>query len=197
MKQKIFEIGTNASKTLFNSIEKDAHLLLLYEDVPKALKIQIDFIKKGLQKGEVCIFAMPYTFNIEEELTGEGIDVQRFKRKKQLHIIPVNTTKDNSEAVTIFKDFCNTILSISNNKIRVCGMLDFDMSTKEGMDAFITAETASHENFHCFNGSWLCSYNIAKIEDKANLSWIKKLFKCHDSVIVAPLNDSGIAFDLN
>ena len=197
MNQKFFEFGKEASKNLFESTNKDTHLLLLYEDARKAITIQLDFIKKGLQKNEVCIFAMPYKFDIKNEMAKHGIDVSRFEKEKRLYILPVNTTKDISQSIRIFKDFSDRILSITEEKVRICGMLDFDLSTKEGMDAFITAETASHKNFHSFSGSWLCSYNIEKIENQEKMSWIKKLFSCHDSVIIAPLNDSGVAFELD
>jgi hypothetical protein len=35
------------------------------------------------------------------------------------------------------------------------------------------------------------------MEEEEKINWIKKLVKCHDSVIIAPLNDSGIAFDVD
>ena len=196
MSQRFFGVGKDSSTNFIKSLKKDNHLLLLYEDLGKALTIQIDFLKKGLEKGECCIFAMPYQPNIEEKLAENGIDVEHYKKENLLHILPV-TPGNYSDSLTIFKNFSQRILSISKEKVRICAMLDFDISTKEGMDAFITAETISHENFSSFNGSWLCSYDISKIEEKDKISWIKKLFKCHDSVIVAPLNASGIAFDLS
>lgn len=197
MNQKFFEIGKEASRNLLDSIKKDTHLLLLYEDTQKALKIQLDFIKQGLQKNEICIFAMPFKINIKKEMIKQGIDVNRLDEEKKLYIFPVNNTIENSEPITNFKDFSNKILSITKDKVRICAMLDFDLSTKEGMKSFISAETTSHENFQSFSGSWLCSYNIQKIENKEKMAWIKKLFACHDSVIIAPLNDSEVAFEIN
>jgi len=197
MSQSFFEIGKEAPQNFVNALRKDKHLLLLYEDVDKAITFQLDYIKQGLQNEECCIFAMPYQFNIEEKMKEKGIDVQIYKEKNLLHILPVPSCTNYSESFEIFKKFSEKILSISKQKARICGMLDFDLSTKEGMDAFITAETTSHSNFDSFSGSWLCSYDISKIEEEEKISWIKKLFKCHDSVIVIPSYESGVAMDLN
>jgi hypothetical protein len=196
MNQIFFETGKNASNNFIHSLEKDNHVLLLYEDLRKAVSIQIDFLKKGLEKGECCIFAMPYKINIEEKMNEEGINVLKYKEKKLLHIFPV-PFGDITKSLEMFKEFSKKILSTSKEKVRICAMLDFDLSTKAGMDAFITAETVSHKNFHSFSGSWLCSYSIVEIEEEEKINWIKKLVKCHDSVIIAPLNDSGIAFDVD
>ena len=195
MSQSFFEIGKEASKNFLSNLKKDKHLLLLYEDAEKAINFQIDFILQGLEKKECCIIAMPSNIDFEEKLA-QKIDIQRFKNDELLHILKVPSTIDYSKSFETFKKFASDILSISSDKVRICGMLDFDLSKKEGMDAFISAETISHKNFHSFNGSWLCSYDVKKMEEKEKMSWIKKLFNCHDSVIVIPEQNGGIAFDV-
>jgi hypothetical protein len=197
MSQKFFEIGQDASKKFIDSLENDVHLLLLYEDLRKAENIQIDFLKQGLLNGECCIFAMPYKTNIEEKMMKKGIDVLKYKKNNLLHIFPIVPKSNISDSVNDFKKFSEKIQSITKDKVRICAMLNIDVSTKEGMEAFILAETISHDNFKSFYGSWLCSYNISEIDKEEKISWIKKLIKCHDSVIIAPLNESGIAFDVD
>ena len=192
---QFFEIGIKSSKNFLSDLNKDKHLLLLYEDPEKAINFQIDFIFQGLQKKECCIIAMPSNIDFENKLL-KKIDVQQFKNDELLHILKVPSCEDYSKSFEIFKKFASDILSISSEKVRICGMLDFDLSTKKGMDAFISAETISHKNFHSFSGSWLCSYDIKKMEEEEKMSWIKKLFKCHDSVIVIPEQESGITFDV-
>lgn len=196
MSQKFF-VGNEASKNFIYSMHNDTHLLLLYEDFRKALEIQFEYMKKGLEKKECCVFAMPYEINVEQKMIDSGIDVKKYRKENLLFIIPVNYKNQKLPPAEIFKSFSNKILSLTKNKIRICAMLDFDISTKEGMNEFINAETLSHANFESFNGSWLCSYDISKIEEPERISWIKKLIQCHNSVIIAPLNDSGIAFDVN
>ena len=197
MSQIFFELGKNSPSNFVKTLSKDKHLLLLYEDIEKAVNLQLEYLIQGLHKGECCIVAMPYKVNFEEKMEERGIDVKKYKNQNLLHTIPVPRCKDYSESFEIFKNFSEKILSLTNGKVRICAMLDFDLSTKQGMEAFITAETTSHENFDSFNGSWLCSYDIEKIEGIEKLIWIKKLFKCHDSVIIAPSYESGVAMDLN
>ena len=53
------------------------------------------------------------------------------------------------------------------NPCRIVGMLNFDMNTQEGPEAFLKSEKKkSHSSFECFNGSWMCTYPTANIESK-------------------------------
>ena len=196
MSQRFFEMGKRAPNNFVELMKKDKHLLLLYEDLEKAINLQMDYVHQGLKNGECCIFAMPTKIDVEKKMKEKGIEVDKYKELKMLHILSVPSCDDYEKSFSIFKEFSTKILSITKEKVRICGMLDFDLSKKQGMEAFITAETTSHKNFDSFQGSWLCSYDIGKIEEKEKMSWIKKLFKCHDSVIVIPSYESGIAMDL-
>jgi hypothetical protein len=196
MSQSFFEAGKESPKKFLDNLKKDKHLLLLYEDIEKAAQFQIDYIIQGLRNEECCVIAMPHQVNLVEKLKERDIDVKKYQKRRLLYVLEVPNTNNYSEAFKIFQNFSSQILSFSSGKLRVCGMLGFDLSQKEGMEAFIKAETTSHQNFDSFSGSWLCSYNIKKIEKKEKMSWLKKLFRCHDSVIVIPSEESGISFDL-
>lgn len=197
MSQTFFEIGKDAPKKFLDNLKKDKHLLLLYEDMEKAIQFQIDYIIQGLRNEECCVIAMPEEVDFVEKLKERNIEVDKYQKRNLLYVLQVPSTSNYSEAFEIFENFSKQILSFCSGKLRVCGMLGFDLSQKEGMDAFIKAETTSHQNFNSFSGSWLCSYNIKKIEVKKKMSWLKKLFRCHDSVIVVPSHERGIAFDLH
>ena len=196
MSQSFFEIGKNSSNNFLNNLKNDKHLLLLYEDVEKAADIQINYIIQGLENEECCVIAMPPGINFLEKLQEKNIDIENYQRKNLLYVLDVPKREDFSNDVEVFKFFSTKIMSLNSGKLRICGMLDFDLSKKEGMNSFIKAEATSHQNFNSFNGSWLCSYDISKIESKEKMMWLRKLFRCHDSVMVVPAKDSGIAFDL-
>ena len=196
MSQKFFESGPEASKKFLDSMHNDRHILLLYEDFRKGLEIQFEYLKKGLEQNECCVFAMPYEINIKQKMIDSGIDVEKYQKENLLFIIPVNYRNQKLTPEKMFKSFLNKILSKTKNKIRICAVLDFDLSTTEGMQVCITAETLAHSSFESFNGSWVCSYDISKIKEEERISWIKKLINNHHSVIIAPLDESGISFDV-
>ncbi|MFZ9006796.1 MAG: MEDS domain-containing protein, partial [Nitrosopumilaceae archaeon] len=186
--------GKESAKNFLEEMKKDKHLLLVYENLEKAIDIQIDFLYRGLEKGECGIFAMPYKLNIVQKMESKGIDVEKYKNQNLLYIIDISEFNKPDE--NIFDSFSKKILAISKKPLRICAMLNIDLSTREGMKSFIQAETASHQNFESFRGSWLCSYDINKMEKEEKITWIKKLLKCHDSVIFAPSHESGASMDL-
>ncbi len=194
MSYSFFETGKDASKNFLKNMKDERHLLLMYEDFEKAIDIQIEYLQRGLEKGECCIFAMPYGIDITQKMKEKGIDVEKYKKENLFHVL--NISDFNNPSDDIFSRFSKKILSISDRNLRICAMLNIDISTKEGMDSFIRAEIASHENFHSFSGSWLCSYDINKIEKEEKIVWIKKLLKYHDSVIFVPSYEEGIAMEL-
>ncbi|MBA4463387.1 MAG: MEDS domain-containing protein [Candidatus Nitrosomaritimum aestuariumsis] len=195
MSQSFFEYGKKSGENYLKKMDKDRHLLLVYEDFEKAIDLQINYLKRGLENGEVCILAMPYEFDMEQKMKLKGIEVEKYKKKNLLYIFKDMELKEPSS--DLFSKFSKKILSVSSKPLRICAMLNIDMSTKEGMNAFLEAETASHAGFQTFRGSWLCSYDIKKMEKEEKIRWVKKLLKCHDSVIFAPSHESGIAMDLS
>ena len=194
MSQNFFNTGKESAKNFLKEMKNDKHLLLVYEDLEKAIDIQIDYLKRGLENEECGIFAMPYKVDIAQKMELKGIDVEKYKNQNLLHIIDIS--EFNETAKDVFSHFSKKITSISNKPLRICAMLNIDLSTKEGMESFIQAETASHQNFESFRGSWLCSYDINKMEKEEKITWVKKLLKCHDSVIFAPSHESGVSMDL-
>ena len=118
--------------------------------------------------------------------------------KKENFLDVYHTTKINQYPQgDSFDNLLRRIMPSDPAKIyRIVGMLNFDMNTQEGMEAFLKSEKKSHSVFESFGGSWMCSYPTTNIEPENRLNWIGKLIKSHDSVIFTSSHNEGIAFDV-
>src|SRR6266487_4601553 len=77
-------------------MERNKHILLLYDDQKYAYWIIGRYFHNGFTKGESCIF---YTADrpeiIEKQLSAGGIDVNLFKRKNLLRIYEIERSDEN------------------------------------------------------------------------------------------------------
>jgi len=180
-----------------DGIHNDKHIIMFDENPTYSKKIQFHFLNNGLEKGEHAIYAMPEDKDvIEKEMKGYGIDVEKYKKENLLDVY--HTTKINQfPQGDSFDNLLKRIMPSDPTEIcRIVGMLNFDTSTQEGMDAFLKSEKESHSIFENFSGSWMCSYPTTNIEPENRLNWIRKLIKSHDSVIFTSSHNEGIAFDV-
>jgi len=159
--------------------------------------IQFSFLKKGLEKGEPGIYVMPYEKDvIEKEMKNYGIDVDKYKKDNLLNVYqsPYAVHYPQEDP---FDTLLRKIFPVDTTvPHRIVGMIDFDMSTKKGMETFLQSEKKSDSIFHSFNGSWMCTYNTSEIPPENRLNWIKELIKTHDTVIFTSSKGDGICFDL-
>ena len=104
-------------------------------------KIHFHFLNDGLEKGEHAIYAMPEDKDvIEKEMKRYGIDVEKYKKENLLDVY--HTAKTNQyQQGDFFDNLLRRIMPSDPAKIcRIVGMLNFDMNTQEGMDAFLKFE---------------------------------------------------------
>ncbi len=179
-----------------DNMKDDKHIVMFDENPKYSKEIQFNFLKKGLEKMECGIYAMPEEKEIiEKEMSEYGIDVDKYKKENLLNIYPTthisHYPQDDPFGVLLRK-----ILPSDNTPCRIVGMLDFDKKTKKGMKTFLESEKKSHSAFDNFCGSWMCPYHTPDIEPKNRFFWIKELIKCHDSVIFTSSRDKGIALDV-
>src|SRR5437870_13282623 len=78
-----------------DQMERNKHILLLYDDQKYAYWIICRYFHNGFTKGESCIF---YTADrpeiIEKQLSAGGIDVNLFKQKNLLRIYEIETSEN-------------------------------------------------------------------------------------------------------
>src|SRR5215831_2024967 len=118
-----------------DQMERNKHILLLYDNQEYAYWIIGRYFRNGFAKGESCIFyASDRPEIIEKQLSTEGIDVSLFKQKNLLRIYEVERSDDNKHDIP---DILNQIREDYTKDIkppyrRVGGTIT-DIETIDGM----------------------------------------------------------------
>lgn len=178
-------------------MERNKHILLLYDDQKYAYWIIGRYFHNGFAKGESCIF---YTTDrpkiIEKQLSASGIDVSLFKQKNMLRIHGIDGSDDNKHDMPHTLDQMREESKRSMNPpYRFVGGTITNIGTKEGMKFSILLEKTGHQHFDEFNYSQICFYDLSKIEPTRKHEWISSLLRNHHYVIYASEPDKAVAFE--
>jgi hypothetical protein len=170
------------------------HILLLYDDTDQARKVEFEFIKKGLEKGEHCIYATEEDPGyIILKMINDGINVKDFVREN-LHVYQMpNPFNDPDGPIEGCKNNLKMILADSKPPFRIVGRLVSDVSTIEGISVEMELERYAHDGFDNYGGSVMCIYDIAKIETSRRKEWLASLIENHHVLIsVSKSQKSGV-----
>ncbi len=180
-----------------DQMERNKHILLLYDDQRYAYWIIGRYFRNGFLKGESCIF---YTAGrpemVEKQLSAEGIDVSLFKQKNLLRIYGIERSDDNKHDLphTLDQIRKEHTKSMKPPYRRVGGSIT-DIETIDGMKFSISLEKTGHQHFDEFNYSQICYYDISKIEPTRKHEWISSLLRNHHYVIYASEPNKAVAFE--
>jgi MEDS: MEthanogen/methylotroph, DcmR Sensory domain len=178
-------------------MERNNHIVLLYDNEEYADLVISRYLLNGLQKGESCIF---FTADkpeiIEERLSAEGIDVDSYKQTNSLRIFRIERSDaDKFDALGTLKHIREEATKGMKPPYRFVGRTIMDTGSKEGMKLGLVVEKTGHEHFEEFDNSQLCYYNISGIEQSKRNEWISELLKNHHHVIYASDPDRAVAFE--
>lgn len=178
-------------------MERNNHIVLLYDNEEYADLVISRYLLNGLQKGESCIF---FTADkpeiIEERLSAEGIDVDSYKQTNSLRIFRIERSDaDKFDALGTLKHIREEATKGMKPPYRFVGRTIMDTGSKEGMKLGLVVEKTGHEHFEEFDNSQLCYYNISGIEQSKRDEWISELLKSHHHVIYASEPDRAVAFE--
>ena len=185
--------------TFVDQLEKNKHIVLLYDDQKYAFWIIARYFLNGLNKGESCIFfTSDNPDEIENKLNKEGIDVRYYKNNNLLRIYTIERSDDNKrDTLRVLKHIRKDATIGMKPPFRFAGRTITDTETEEGMKLGIVLEEVGHNNFDSFNNSQMCFYDISKIEKSMRPRWIHDLLKVHHCVIYASEPYKAVAFDTN
>jgi hypothetical protein len=183
-----------------DQMERNKHILLLYDDQKYAYWIIGRYFRNGLAKGESCIFKTTDRPEIiERQLSAEGIDVHSFKKKSMLRIYEVERSDDKKHDIRhAFKQRVHEIEESTKGMkppYRFVGKTVSDIETKDGMKFGILLEKAGHQRFDELNCSLLCYYNISKMESTRRHEWISSLLRNHHYIIYASEPNKAVGFE--
>ena len=185
---------------LVDQMERNKHIILLYDDQKYAYWIIGRYFRNGLAKGESCIFKTTDRPEIiERQLSAEGIDVHSFKKKSMLRIYEVERSDDKKHDIRhTFKQRVHEIEESTKGMkppYRFVGKTVSDIETKDGMKFGILLEKAGHQRFDELNCSLLCYYNISKMESTRRHEWISSLLRNHHYIIYASEPNKAVGFE--
>ena len=178
-------------------MERNNHIVLLYDNEEYADLVISRYLLNGLQKGESCIFfTADKSEIIEERLSAEGIDVDSYKQTNSLRIFRIERSDaDKFDALGTLKHIREEATKGMKPPYRFVGRTIMVTGTKEGMKLGLVVEKTGHEHFEEFDNSQLCYYNISGIEQSKRNEWISELLKNHHHVIYASEPDRAVAFE--
>jgi len=85
--EKPVYIGNSELIKFIDDIDKKKHIVHFFEDPDYAKTIHFKFLQNGLEKQEICIYALDDEPEVvEKEMIDFGIDVEKFKKEKLLRI---------------------------------------------------------------------------------------------------------------
>ena len=178
-----------------DSLEEKQHIMLLYEDPQYARIIEFVFIKRGLERGEECIYATPDdTGSTVLMLQRYGIPLDAFLAKKirVFQIKPSSGTHD--EIVLNCKQEIQRILADVKIPFRSVLRIVTDVSTVNGISVEIEMEKLAQDCFEELGGTIMCPYDISEIEKTKKNAWIKSLYSNHHTIIYLPKYGEGWVF---
>ena len=181
------------SEKFVNDIEKNKHVVLFYDEIQWAKKIEFEFLKNGLEKDEHCIYAMSENSDlVEKQMTDFGIDVKKFKDKNLLHIYQIPSSYHYSKGLNPILDVYNMILSGTVSPLRVVSTFVTEVDIEKAIELELVSEKKFQSDLHNFDGIWICPYDVNKLENTRRMSWIDQLIRTHDLTIFSPTLDKNL-----
>jgi hypothetical protein len=169
-----------------NSVDTNRHILLLYDEPDYARKVEFEFIKKGLDKGEHCVYATEEDPGmVILKMINHGMPVVD-SIKKNLHVYQMHDQFDDANGpVEGYRNNLKRILADSKSPFRIVGRIVPDVSNMDGISLQLELEKDTHANFDKFGGSIMCIYDISKIEKSRRKEWVDTLALTHHNIIYA------------
>lgn len=190
--------SNNIPLKFVDSLDTKKHIVLFYDNLEYAQRIEFQFLKKGVERGERCIYAMSDDPKlIKEKMASYGIPVEEYLAKNLLRIYQLNDPFDHHEGpLKGAKKNAEMIMANLNSPFRIVANLFPDEKTDEAISAHLAIEQNFQSTFNTFQGSVICPYNIRNVKEDRRKDWFDGLFDSHHIAIYAPKSGPGGVFEL-
>jgi hypothetical protein len=178
-------------------LEGNKHVVMLYDNEENGDLIIARYFLNGFNKGQSCVFFTDEDRRvIERRLSAQGIDVDRYERKKRLRIFQIETSDSGkTDVLTTLKTLRAESTKGMKHPFRFVGRTITDIESVNGMSLGMTLEKMGQEHFEEFDNSQLCYYDIRKMERSRRDEWVKGLIENHHQVIYASDPGRAVAFE--
>jgi hypothetical protein len=182
-------------------LNNSKHIVLFYEEVEDAKRIQYQFLRNSLSHGTNTVYAIAGDDAkvIENELASFGIDVEAYNKKNLLHVIsfPSLTDYECQKPEEIIQNFLDKNLSHLKPPFNMVSRLFQEIKTKEEVKCVMELEKAYQRHFRNFNSNVICSYPVKEIDKEMYGEWVYVLLQNHNaSIILSDSTNKGLAIDM-
>ncbi len=188
---------------LIESLDLDnkKHIVLFYEEVEDAKRIQYQFLKNSLSHGTNTVYAIAGDDAkvIEKDLASFGIDVEAYNKKNLLHVLSFHSLSDYEcqKPEEIIQNFVDKNLSHLKPPFNIVCRLSKEINTKEEVKCNMELEKAFQKHFHNFFSNVICPYPVKEIDKEMYGEWVYVLLQNHNiSIITYDSANKGIAIDM-
>ena len=181
-----------------DSLDTQKHIVLFYDNLEYAQRIEFQFLKNGLERGEHCIYAMSEDPKlVKEKMASYGIPVEEFLTKNLMRIYQLSDpSNDPKGPLKGAQKNAEMIMSDLKAPFRIVSNLFPNEKTDESISAHLAIEHDFQVSFNKFQGSVICPYDIQKVKENRRKDWFDGLLDTHHTAIYAPKSGLGGVFDL-
>jgi hypothetical protein len=178
-----------------NDLNSHHHVLQVITHAENGQYAQFQFIKNGLDKGELSIYLTHENpSKTKKKMQKFGIDTDRFIEEALLQIHQVPDILSYDDPIAEFQKFFGGIAPDPQKRFRIAGRPINDIKSKKAMETVLQIERLVHSNFDKINATILCYYDHTKLNQDTMMMDIKHLLECHDGAIFSTIVKPGFAF---
>ena len=177
----------------FLDTQDHKHIVLINEDHAVGRDTELQFIKSGLEKDQICLYATNNVDLTKNHMESTGINVSQFEQKGTLQICNVPKT---------FSKYRKAILEIVNDvkkyekEIRLVSTHDFDFSLNDNVNLMVEIEQKIDDVFSNIPGNMICSFSLSNMGKEQSKEFIERLLDSHHMVILLQKDGTPKWFNL-
>ena len=156
------------------------HVVIISENSAVGKDMEIKFIKSGLEKDQICLYATNDVAATKSLMEDTGINVKQFEQKNILQICKVPKTFDQYRKAIL--DIVEEVKKYEK-EIRLVSTHDFDFSPHDNVNLMIEIEQKIHEVFSNISGNMICSFSLSNMGKEQSKEFIARLLDSHHVVI--------------
>lgn len=191
--------GLESIETFFEKFTANKHLVMLYDDPVLARMVEFRYAKKGLKRGEQCMYAISEDdSDTEEKIRAQmsvfGINVEKYSKDGSLWFLSVaNPAKDPGGFRAGLQKTIDSLMRQCKSPVRMIMHARHVLSTVDEISGHIEIENVIQSTFAQFPGSMLCNHYVGKNTKENHTVWTRRMLETHDNVFVLTAN-GGIPF---
>jgi len=154
-----------------------AHVVYFHDDSKKTKETEYDFIKKGVDKQELCFYTTQNPEKTLVQMKEFGIDIEA--SKEFLHMVEIPEK---------FEDYSKMILGKvdelpRDSQIRVISTHYFDFDSEKRTDRMAEIEQCVEDDFHKLKGNFVCSFAVQQITNEIRSRFLNQLLDSHRAIV--------------